>query len=299
METVWLPLVAGVDGSASGLRAVDWAVAEASRLALPVKIVHATMEEDRGASRGPGTGTAIAPGHDVGRYLVQVARERARLRDPDVKVSTELLCGDAVAALLHAGRNASALVIGARGHGELKDLLLGSVSLGVAARAQCPVVVVRDGDKPPADRYGRILLGVADATSGSEAVRFAFELAAARGCVLDAMVAWEHPPRTSISRLLGLPYRDDRGGRRARAVLDEALERSAGEFPSVDVHRVVIEGPARDVLLKHSEATDLLVVGARRRLNHAGLHLGRVNHALLHYAGCSVAVVPQWRGPPE
>ncbi|QGV82431.1 universal stress protein [Streptomyces ficellus] len=291
---MWLPLVVGVDGSASSLRALDWAVDEAARLALPLKIVHATMTDDREPACGLEIGAETPCGQDIAQHVIDAARERARTHRPDLKVTAELVCGDAVTALLNAGRNASALVTGARGRGELKDLLLGSVSLVVAARAQCPVVVVRDGDLPSADRYEQILLGVADAESSSAAVRFAFEVAAARGCALDAVMAWHRPPRTSISKLLDLPRHEDQQAPRTRVLLDEALKQSAGEFPSVDVHRIVEEGSARDVLLKHSEATDLLVVGAQRRLNRSGLHLGRVNHALLHYAACPVALVPQW-----
>ncbi|MEU3447505.1 universal stress protein [Streptomyces thermolilacinus] len=294
VETMWLPLVVGVDGSASSLRALDWAVDEAARLHLPLKIVHATMEDDWEPACGPAAGAANPCGQDIGQYVVDAAQERVRTHNPDLKVTTELVCGDAVTALLNAGRNASALVTGARGRGELKDLLLGSVSLVVAARAECPVVVVRDGDEPPADRFEQVLLGVADAESSSAAVRFAFEVAAARGCALDALMAWQRPARTSISRLLDLPRHEDQLGQRMRALLDEALKQSAGEFPAVDVRRIVVEGPARDVLLTHSETTDLLVVGAHRRHNRGGLDLGRVNHALLHYAACPVALVPQW-----
>ncbi|MEU0086043.1 universal stress protein [Streptomyces sp. NPDC006274] len=283
---MWLPLVVGVDGSDSSMLALDWAAQEAARLALPLKILHATAEDD----------CATNPfGQDTARHVVDGAETRAHVRAPDVEVATEIVHEDPVTALLNADCNASALVTGARGRGELKDLRLGSVSLVVAARAQCPVVVVRDENGPTAARYEQIMIGVPDATSGSAAVHFAFEIAAARGRPLDAVMAWHRPARTSIGRMLDLPSGDDEDRRRAEALLDEALTGSAGEFPSVDVHRVVVEGPARDVLLKRSETADLLVVGAQRRINRVGLHLGRVNYALLHYAACPVAVVPQWR----
>ncbi|MEU1891199.1 universal stress protein [Streptomyces pristinaespiralis] len=288
---MWLPLTVGVDGSVPSLLALDWAVREAARLALPLRIVYAQDED----THFPGGDFDVTNpfGRGPGQHVVDAAEERAHLHAQDVKVTAEVVPEDPVTALLDAACNASALVTGARGRGELKDLLLGSVSLAVAARAQCPVVVVRDHGAPAADRYAQVMLGVPDATSSSAAVRFAFEIAAARGCALHAVTAWHRPAPASISRMVDLPRHDDQDGHRARASLEEALTRSAEEFPSVDVHRMVVEGSARDVLLKHSETTDLLVVGAKRRLNRVGLHLGRVNHALLHYAACPVAVVPQ------
>ena len=41
-------------------------------------------------------------------------------------------------ALLREGRTASALVMGSRGRSGIAELLLGSVSLSVAARGYCP-----------------------------------------------------------------------------------------------------------------------------------------------------------------
>lgn len=61
----------------------------------------------------------------------------------------------------------------------------------------------------------------------------------------------------------------------------------------MELHRRIVEGPARKVLLDASADADLLVVGAQRRHGHFGLQLGGVAHAVLHHAACPVAVVPQ------
>lgn len=49
-------------------------------------------------------------------------------------------------ALLSAADGADLLVVGSRGRGGFKGLLLGSVSQQVAAHAPCPVVIHRDPD---------------------------------------------------------------------------------------------------------------------------------------------------------
>jgi nucleotide-binding universal stress UspA family protein len=54
--------------------------------------------------------------------------------------------GDAAANLEEEGVELDLLVIGSRGRGPIKNLLLGSVSADVMRRAPCPVVVVSAPD---------------------------------------------------------------------------------------------------------------------------------------------------------
>ena len=46
-------------------------------------------------------------------------------------------------ALLDAGETAALIVVGSRGRGGFRTMLLGSVAHGVAGHAACPIVVVR------------------------------------------------------------------------------------------------------------------------------------------------------------
>lgn len=191
-----------------------------------------------------------------------------------------------------SGRNAFALVLGSRGLGDLAGLLLGSVSLAVAAHADCPVIVVRGGAEHRNGRFGRVVVGVEDGEGSGTAVRFAFREAHARRCRLVAVHAWSVP--------VGNPGPPGLSGYALRAldrapaqVLADALGDSARRYRDVPVSSEVVEGPARQALLDAASDADLLVVGARRRHGHVGLQLGLVNHAVLHHAPCPVAVVPQ------
>ncbi|WP_328766609.1 universal stress protein [Streptomyces sp. NBC_00286] len=287
-----LPLIVGVDGSDSSLVAVDWAVDEAARHGLPLRLVYASLWE-RYEGVAP-SGSAEHPSEEVlADNIVGSAAERARRRNPEVKVSAEVVPEEAASALLLEGHNASALVTGSRGRGELTGLLLGSVSLAVAARAHCPVIVVRGDKAGLAGIHERILLGAGESTTGGEAVRFAFREAEARGCTLDAVRAWRCPAHETAEHplLTGDPahFHEEQ----ASAALDAVLQDPMADHPGVRVRRHTVEGPARKVLLSRSAAADLLIVGARRRHGHFGLQLGRVGHALLHHAQCPVAIVPQ------
>ncbi|MET8572645.1 universal stress protein [Streptomyces sp. NPDC004783] len=293
-----LPLVVGVDGSEASLLAVDWAVDEAARHGLPLRLVHASLWEPYERTR-PSFSTERPAGEVMAQNIVASCAERARLRGPEVKVSADVVVADAVSTLLRAGSEALALVTGARGRGEVAGLLLGSVSLTVAARAMCPVIVVRGEERNLRGALGQIVVGVGDATGGTGAVRFAVREAEARGCALTAVRAWRSPLRAPGSS----PAESVPGDRRdaanaagapeeqAAADLDDALREVVQERPEVDVGRRAVEGPAHRVLLEAADA-DLIVVGALRRHGHVGLQLGSTAHALLHHSACPVAVVP-------
>jgi nucleotide-binding universal stress UspA family protein len=288
-----LPLVVGVDGSDSSLDAVDWAVDEAARLGLPLRLVHASLWERYEGGR-PSFRTDRPAEEVMAQHIAASCAERARLRDPQVKVTGDVLPDDAVSALLHAAHEASALVTGSRGRGGIAGLLLGSVGLAVAARAVCPVIVVRGGERNREGSLGRVVVGLGDTPEGSAAVRFAFREAEARGCALHAVRAWRRPAHEHLDHPLIADDSAPAHEEEASALLTDALRDAVRDHPRVEVHRQAAEGPAHKVLLGASFDADLVVVGARRRHDHqTGLQLGRVAHTLLHHAQCPVAVVPQ------
>jgi nucleotide-binding universal stress UspA family protein len=291
--TVEFPLVVGVDGSDSSLEAVDWAVDEASRHRIPLRLVYASLWE-----RYEGTMPAFGPRRPAEQVLAEqiiaAASERARLRGPEVKVSAEVLPEDTVSALLREGRSAFALVTGHRGRGALAGLLLGSVGLEVAARATCPVIVVRGAEPNVRGAFDRVVLGVGDTAEGSEAVAFAFREAEVReSSRLHAVRAWRCPALELPDVPVVQGTAPEPHLRAAEQALYSAVHAPAGEHPAVAVRQDPFEGPAREALLNAAATADLLVVGARRRDGTLGMQLGPVNHAVLHHASCPVAVVPE------
>ncbi|MFF2652530.1 universal stress protein [Streptomyces sp. NPDC058045] len=288
-----LPLVVGVDGSESSLQAVDWAAQEAARRRVPLRLVHASLwERYEGGALSRSLGRSRGHGPRLGESILTCAAHRAEDTDPDVDVATELVSEDTTLALLREARNAVALVTGRRGRGAMAGLLLGSVSLAVAARAPCPVVVVRGAEAGRDGHHHRVLLAVGDPVCAADAVRFAFLEAELRRAELHAVRAWRSPARES-------PVRPGRAGERERtdaasaaAALDAALSEPAEAHPRVDVVPTVVEGPAHKVLVPFAADADLMVLGARHRHGRPGTPLGRVPHAMLHRAACPVAVIP-------
>ncbi len=291
-----LPLVVGVDGSEAGFRATDWAADEALRHGLPLRVVYASLwQRYEGAAFATGLGR---PDEQVlAENIVGAAAERVRRRTPDVKVVTDVLPEDTVGALLKEGRHAFALVTGSRGRGDIAGLLLGSVSLAVAARASCPVIVVR-GDAPLARSCSpgplRLTCWSSGRDAGTASSACNWDGSATPCCITRPArspwcPSWTEGMPTVLERKGHPPHpqRDAVGASQslwhtqmpARPPCPASAFRCAWPIPSGGIRRTVIEGPARDVLLQRSATT--------------GLHLGRVNHALLHYAQRPVAVVPQ------
>ncbi|WP_308401536.1 universal stress protein [Streptomyces roseoverticillatus] len=285
------PLVVGVDGSAGSMQALDWAVDAATRRGVRLRMVYASRWE-RYESRLP-SDDEPSPEVVAEERVIAVAALRAQGRNPALAVEADVLPEEPLNALLEESRHAVALVTGPSGRGTLTGLLLGSVSLSVAARAHCPVVVVRGGEANVRGDHGRIVVGVGDPEEAPAALRFALREAAARGCGVEAVRAWRHPAHQSADHY-PLPTDDaieheELAGRE----LIEALREPQREFPDVTVHRTVYEGHARKALIDASATADLLVVGSVRRRRGFGLQLGRVSHTALHHAECPVAVAPQ------
>ncbi|WP_328433449.1 universal stress protein [Streptomyces sp. NBC_00425] len=286
-----LPIVVGVDGSEPSLRAADWAADEAALRGAPLRLVYASLwERYEGESLAEGIGK---PSEQVrAEDIVRVAAERARLRQCGVEIFTDVLPEEPEYALVREGRGACALVLGTRGRSGLAEMLLGSVSLTVAAHADCPVIVVRPGNdnQVRAGAHRRVVVGVGEQGADSAALRFAVREARLRHASLDAVRAWRCPAHESTDH----PLLADEPARLHEQHAVEVLDRALKETPAdVDLHRLTVEGPARRVLLNVSHEADLLVVGARRNQGHLGLQLGRVAHAVLHHSGCAVAVVPE------
>ncbi|MFG5718845.1 universal stress protein [Streptomyces murinus] len=283
-----LPVLVGVDGSEESLRAVDRAAEEAALRGAPLRLVYASLwERYEGSLIAQEVGK---PAEEVmGQDIMDAAERRAHRRHPDLRLTTSVLADEPSFGLVNESSTARLVVVGCRGRNAVTELLLGSVSLSVAARAHCPVIVLRGGPERRATP-GRVVLGVPEKDAGPAAVRFAAEEAALRGVPLEAVRAWRRPAHSST----GHPLLAGGPAQAQEQEAAEALEEALRDVPEgLEQHRRTAEGHARDVLVDASRDAGLLVVGARRRTGRFGLQLGRVAHGVLHHAACPVAVVPE------
>jgi len=278
-----LPVVVGVDGSSSALDAARWAAREAARREAPVWLVSAFSWHDTRHIGYHGHYREVMLRRT--REAVTEAAETAAAAAPGVEVAERVVDGFPVPRLVAASRQAGLLVIGDRGLGGLSSLLVGSVAIGLAAHAECPVVVVR-GESSEVD--GSVVVGVDGSPVSEEALAFAFAAADTHRVPLVAVHAWSDSVLDAA--VVSLPGWD------AIETVEQLLlaERLAGwgeKYPDVEVRRVVVRDRPAHALIHQATAAQLLVVGSHGRGSATGLVLGSVSHAVLHHAPCPVAVV--------
>ena len=134
-------IVVGVDGSEHARRALAWALDEARLHGASVRAVTAWNSVPMAAFAG-GPTLDFAALEDGGRAVLDHALEGADTNGLAEPVERVLVAGSAAGAIVAEAKDATLVVVGARGLGGLKSLLLGSVSHQVAHHVPCPVVVI-------------------------------------------------------------------------------------------------------------------------------------------------------------
>jgi nucleotide-binding universal stress UspA family protein len=134
-------IVVGVDGSASAADALRWAVAEADDRKCRVRAMLAWSYLDQ----EPASGAAeFDPAYDAAAATAALETVLDETLPGSADGVIRVVVNDLPApALVDASQDAALVVVGARGLGGFRSLLLGSVSRRVLHEAACPVVVVR------------------------------------------------------------------------------------------------------------------------------------------------------------
>lgn len=132
----------GVDGSSTARQALRWAVEEARVRRASLEVVSVWQLPYLGEF--PYTDAVLDPSlleSEARKELDEMVDsvDTSALHQP---VKRLLSSGGAAATLLDVAEGADVLVVGSRGLGGFKGLLLGSVSHQVSHHASCPVVVV-------------------------------------------------------------------------------------------------------------------------------------------------------------
>jgi nucleotide-binding universal stress UspA family protein len=291
-----MKLLLATDGSEDAALAARVASDLATRTASELCLVHVRQA----LPQGPYSGT-------YSEYYYRITEIEARrmleeqvkhAKESEAKVAeTYLKMGPAslIIADLAQQIDADLIVVGSRGLGPVKRIVLGSVSEGVVHHATRPTLVVRGGEAawPPS----RIVVG----DDGSEDARRAGNLAARIGRLFDAPgVLVRADPEPKLPPELPEHERELFRGLREENLERErkALDHRAGELGELLGVRPEVELLADDptaAILKAAgeDESALIAVGSRGRGAVSRTFLGSVSTKVLRAARGPVLICPR------
>ena len=264
-------IVVAVDGSDHADRAVRWGAEQA------------VLEHRRLVAVSVADTTGI---------VVQDAVAAARKLHPGLAVHGESVPGDPREVLIGLSAHAHLLVLGSRGRGTVRGMLLGSVSATVSGHAACPVVVCRPLAGGTQQRG--VIVG-ADATRESlPVIEFAYRQAALHELPLTVLHCfWDAAAAVA-------QYREARGQafdptdlEDLRALLSESVACLTERYPDVPVTLTLKHGFVEEALSPRNGGWDLVVVGRHPMTSLGRVLTGSIGITVVERAQCTVAVIPE------
>ena len=299
-----MKVLIGVDGSAASLDAVRMA----GRLVDPardeVAIYFSPMELEK---RLLGRSHRIVDGAAAALFEEACGLLPAGFAKPPAMIASSKA---AAVGLLEsaAGWHADLLVVGARGHGSIERLLLGSVSRAVVHGASLPVLIVRAA--PPADRELRPLVCHHAASAATVAalldrLRWPTDTRGAVIGVAESMLAgplpaWlertvRDPDTAAIANAWQEEHDKDVAGiGRQLAAFQATLPAAFRDQPPI----LVTGNPGEQILARaKQDGIDLIVVGRTPSDTLTRWLLGSTSEAVITNAAASVLIIPVDRPP--
>jgi nucleotide-binding universal stress UspA family protein len=153
------PVVVGIDGSKSAVRAAVWAADEAIDTDSTLLLLHVVdpRRDDQHAAMAEA------------RHVLRQAWDAVLGAGKPVKIDSDILHGDAASGLVNASRSARVVCVGHKGTHDSAPGHRGATASQVAEDASCTTVVVRHRKKPSPYRYEWII-AVLDESPDSHAV---------------------------------------------------------------------------------------------------------------------------------
>ncbi|WP_328338617.1 universal stress protein [Micromonospora sp. NBC_00421] len=258
------PVVVGVGPTPTDLAVVRLAAREAAAHGRDLALLHAFNWE--AALAGP----SLVGSRDAAEELIARAASTANEVEAGVSVSGEIVEGAPVGALVRRSETAFLVAIGDGGMaGCGRCVPADAPAVQLAARAGCPVLVVRPDPPPP----GPVLVGVDGSPGSRAALDFAF------GCAV------RRPARVVAVRVVEPGWPDD-----GDDLLTALVAEVGRHHPDVPTECHTVHGAPGTVLVEQSRSAQVVLVGARGDQPGRGM-LGEVSQTLLYHAPAPVIVV--------
>jgi nucleotide-binding universal stress UspA family protein len=275
----------GVDGSWRDTGALEWALQESLFRGVPLRAVHVIDEKLRLSTYWQPTVI-----DDTAMDLVQEVQQKLRSRHDVLDNTADLAVGSPAAILTELAAKGRLLVVGRRGMGRFKRLVIGSTSEAAVNQSTVPVVVVPQGWKP-GDHSGPVVVALDDSGEPGAAIEFALTAATERNVPVRMVHVWDLPSIYSWDAM-NVAGISDEWNQTARRRCDAIADQWRQKYPEIEIEVEVRRGHPVDGLVAVAESADaqLVVVGGRRRHHFTAVLLGSVARG--QHATCPVAVVP-------
>lgn len=206
--------------------------------------------------------------------------------DVDIPVETIAIHGSASAALIDTSAHGALLVVGNRGRGGFRRLLLGSTSTQCATHAAVPTVVVPP--EGPVIAADRITVGVDGSPNSLAALRWALDFAD-DDAIITVVSAWDTTPLVVGTDQFFFPDAAELAEERFERHLDTVVAESER---GVHVVPHFVRAEPRSALGDAAREADLVVIGARGHGMIGAALLGSVSTWMLHHLDVPIAVIP-------
>jgi nucleotide-binding universal stress UspA family protein len=289
-------IVVGVDGSRHAARAVRWAAEQArleQRRLVVVAAAGVPSVQDVGwngaiAAAGPDGETHVVSSV---RHVAEEAAELAQSEAPGIDVTPLAVIGDPREVLAELSATAHLLVVGSRGRGTVRTLLLGSVSAALVKMSLCPVVVCR----PKSERKGAgVIVGVDGSEESLPIIEFAFAQASLRGQSLTVVHCfWDAVAAAAGFREASGEVVNEPELQQLKVLVAESIAGFREKYPDVKVSTMLRHGLVDEALTRRDSAWDLVVVGRHPMTGLRRALSGSIANAVVERAHTNVAVVPE------
>lgn len=290
-------IIVGVDGSTGSGAALAWAIAEAAARTAEIEAVYVWHLPSLAYSAP----VYVPPSPENLETQAQAVVDDVLATLPAAAVKVGLRAYDGPpAAILRAVAEepeVALVVVGARGHGGVAGLLLGSVSQTLIHECPKPLVIIpRTGqDAAPIAAPGRVVVGFDGSSGAKEALRWAAAEAHWGRTILQVVHAWSESKAILPPASRPGPSRDSDPAALAQLFVDTAVEDL--DSSGVEIERTVAEGRPAEVLLELAKDAALLVVGGRGLSRGRETIHGSVSHACAHRSPVPVAIIPDRSDP--
>lgn len=295
-------MLVAVDGSEPAVTASAFAGTLAAKLdasvvvatVVPERLIVAPSWVETMAQVESNAAAHLKLAMNAGREIAQASAVEIEQKGVE-RVEWTVEVGDPVTAIVSLSERygADAIVMGRRGTGNIKGLLLGSVSAKVSHLSDLTVATVRTTE---GGAIGQLLVAVDGSEHSDRAAVFAAEMAVAYGAALTII----NVVQTPVVPILIAPQDEMHIWSEGRDVLEDAAEeivsaaaQRAEDLGVEQVSTVVKVGHPSSTIVDFAAGTgaDVICIGRRGLGNVSGILLGSVSHAVGHLAEQTVITV--------